>query len=440
MKILWVCNVLPPIIAEKLNMQGSNKEGWITGALLRMLENPSFEESKIELSIAFPVNDKANQSSYFVSLKDDFSVSCYSYYEDFLRPQDYCLDMESRFYEIIDLCKPEIIHVFGTEFGHTLAISRVVDKLKNRNIDNLLPKLLVGLQGIISKCGEEYNCELPNEVVNSRTIRDILKKDNISEQQAKFLERGEREIEALKLVDNVTGRTHFDYEFALNINPNVKYYHMNETLREGFYYDTWDVTSCDKHSIFVSQADYPLKGFHILLEAMPSILEAFPDAHIRVAGANIIAYESIKEKIKIGGYGSYLRKIISAYHLEGKVSFLGRLNEEQMKKEYLKCHTYVCPSSLENSPNSMGEAMLLGVPVIASRTGGIPSMINEEEEGLLFEVGNSEGLAADIVRIWMDDAYASELGAHGMNRARQTHNPDRNYERLLEIYGIILKQ
>lgn len=439
MRILWVCNILPPIIAEKLNMSGSNKEGWITGALIRMMKNPYYGNNKLELSIAFPTDNRDNQSFYSVDLEDNFSVDCYSYYEDFTRPQDYCLDMEPRFSKIVELCKPDIIHVFGTEFGHTLAVTRVVDRLK-KDESNLAPALLVGLQGIISKCGEEYNCELTSETINSRTFRDFIKKDNISEQQAKFLERGEREVEALKMVANVTGRTHFDNEFILSINPNVKYFHMNETLRESFYNGTWDICSCDKHSIFVSQADYPLKGFHILLEAMPNILEQFPDAHIVVAGANIIAFDTIKEKIKIGGYGNYLRKLISAYHLEDKVKFLGRLNEAQMKEQYLKCHTYVCPSSLENSPNSMGEAMLLGLPVVASRTGGIPSMISEEEEGLLFEVGNSEGLATDIIRIWKDDTYAMWLGAKAMSRAITTHDPDENYNRLLEIYGLILSE
>ena len=442
MRLLWVCNVLPPMIADKLNKNGSNKEGWISGALARMIKNPYCFNEKIELIVAYPVSSKEEQLTEDAKLTDSFNVSCMGFYEDTTMPQNYCDEMESRFGEILELCKPDIIHVFGTEFGHTLAVARVVKAIAIRNKalkDTYLPKLLVGLQGIISKCGEEYNCDLPKSVVNAKTFRDLIKKDNIAKQQAKFLARGEREIEALGLTDNVTGRTSFDKEVALSINPNVNYYHMNETLRETVSEGTWDISKCDLHRIFVSQADYPLKGFHILLEAMPTIIEKYPDAHIVVSGANIIAYDSLKEKIKIGGYGKYLRRLIEAYNLKDKVKFIGRIDAEEMKKQYLKCHTYVCASSLENSPNSMGEAMLLGVPVVASRTGGIPSMIDDDEEGLLFEACNSKDLAENIIKIWENDGFAMELGAKGMDRARKNHNPDVNYDRLLEIYSDICK-
>lgn len=432
MKILWVCNILPPMVAEKLNMTGSNKEGWITGALQRMIVDSESGLGDICLGLCFPVSGSDQQKKYQARLGERFTVDCYAYYEDQTQPENYCMDMEDRFGAIISDFQPDIIHVFGTEFGHTLAVAKVVSSLES-DAQNA-PKLLLGLQGLISRCGEEYTADLPWEVVNARTFRDIIKKDNIAQQQAKFLERGEMEKQAIALAKNVTGRTAFDRETSERIHPGINYYEMNETLREQFYTGTWDVTSCDKHSIFVSQADYPLKGFHILLEAMPTIMQTYPDAKIRVAGANITAFDTIKQKIKIGGYGKYLRTLIHAYHLEGHVEFLGRLDADAMKAEYLRCHTYVCPSSLENSPNSMGEAMLLGVPVVASRVGGIPSMITEDEEGRLFEMGNGEGLADDIIHIWSDDGLATELGANAMNRAHMTHDADANYMRLLEIY------
>ena len=436
MKILWVVNMLPPMVANELHMKGSNKEGWITGALMRMMDEVSMGESDMALSIAYPVNNPKLENLISASLDTYFEVDCYGYYEDQTRPEKYCLTLENRFAEIIEEDKPDIIHVFGTEYGHTLAVAKVVDSLNKAG--KKVPKLLIGLQGIIYRCGEEYTCDLPEEVVNDRTFRDILKHDNIAEQQAKFLERGEMEKEALRLATDVTGRTDFDRESVFSINPKLHYHFMNETLRTPFYEGTWDITACRRHTIFVSQADYALKGFHILLEAMPIILESYADAKIVVAGADITDVSSFKKKIKLSGYGRYLNNIIHSYHLEDKVSFTGKLNAEQMKEQFLNCHTYVCPSSIENSPNSMGEAMLLGVPVVASRVGGIPSMINEDEEGRLFEAYNSEGLAADIIAIWKDDAYATELGANAMNRARLTHDADANFLRLMAIYDELL--
>lgn len=437
MRVLWVCNLLPPLVAEKLKIEGSNKEGWITGALVRMMEESIEYRSVSELAIAYPVASSDKQSKAEVVIGNNFRVTCYGYYEDRNQPENYSMELEPRFHSIIKSYEPDVIHIFGTEYGHTLGVMKAVYECRNeaqKDSSICVPEVLIGIQGIIYRCGEEYTADLPDEIVSSRTFRDLIKRDNIAQQQAKFLERGEMEKEALKLATNVTGRTDFDRDVISKLNPDATYFYMNETLREPFYSGTWDVTTCNKHTIFVSQADYPLKGFHILLEAMPIILEYFSDAKIRVAGADITAYNTLKQKIKISGYGKYLRTLISSYHLEDKVEFLGKLDAEAMKQEYLKCHTYVCPSSIENSPNSMGEAMLLGVPVVASRAGGIPSMITEDEEGKLFDPCNSDGLADDIIHIWKDDGLASELGAAAMNRARLTHNADINYNRLVEIY------
>lgn len=449
MNILWVCNVLPQIVAEKLNMQGSNKEGWIGGTLSRLISEAKSKDVRdffITLSLAFPVDSPSKEQEHIVKLSDSFSVTCFGYYERTDEPQNYCLSLENRFKAVIDRAKPDIVHVFGTEYGHTLGMAKAIKSLKDAE-ENLVaekmknvPELLIGIQGVISKCGEEYAADLPEAAINGITFRDLIKRDNIARQQAKFLERGEMEKEALSISANVTGRTNFDKAFVKKIKPDIKYYFMNETLREPFYSGEWELEKCRRHTIFMSQGDYPLKGLHILIEAMAKITESFNDAVVYVAGADITAYSLVKEKLKIGSYGRYLRNLIKALKLEGKIIFTGRLNELQMKEMYLKCHTYVCASSLENSPNSMGEAMLLGVPVTASRVGGIPSLIDEDREGLLFEAGNAEGLADNIIRIWNDDTYAKELGNMAKKRAAITHNRDVNYNRLIEIYSDLIKE
>ncbi len=428
MKILWLLNELPPMVAGQLNREGSNKEGWISGALSRIIEDDT-----LSLSIAYPVGseDEVRNSEVTLGLS---VIKCFAYYEDRKHPERYSLLAESRFGQILKADKPDIVHIFGTEYGHTLAMVKTIDSLGES-----APHMLIGIQGVIYRCGEEYTCDLPDEVVNGYTFRDIIKNDNIANQQAKFLERGEWEKEAIRNCPNITGRTDFDKNIVEGLNVSARYFAMNETLRTPFYEGRWDITSCEKHVLFVSQADYSLKGFHIVLEAMSAIKNKFPDVRVRVAGANICATNSLKDRIKIGSYGKYLNNLIKSYGLEGKVEFLGRLDVEAMKREYLRCHTYVCASSIENSPNSMGEAMLLGVPVVASRVGGIPSLIAEEEEGLLFEACNADGLAEDIIRIWKDDNLAMKLSAKARERAVLTHDADANFRRLIEIYEEICK-
>ena len=122
------------------------------------------------------------------------------------------------------------------------------------------------------------------------------------------------------------------------------------------------------------------------------------------------------------------------------MEFLGSLTAEEMKEQYLLCHTFVCASVLENSPNSVAEAMLLGTPVVASRVGGIPSMIEDEQDGLLFENKDGRALAECIIRLWGQDELAESLSVQARSRAMTVHDAETNYRRLLEIYRMIMKQ
>ena len=84
--------------------------------------------------------------------------------------------------------------------------------------------------------------------------------------------------------------------------------------------------------------------------------------------------------------------------------------------------------------------MLLGTPVVASYTGGIPSMLDHEKEGLLFEKGNPKALAEAIIRTWESYSTVMKITENARKRAAKTHNADENYKRLLEMYLAISKQ
>lgn len=431
MRILWICNIMLPAIAEKLHKEYSVREGWLTGVLNRMIESNGNNE--VTLGICFPYTE--NDASFHETFeftnhsKNAMSVECFGFAENLATPEKYDALLEKRFAQILDQFKPDMVHIFGTEFPHALACAKAF-----HNPD----RLLVGLQGIISKCAESYTADLPDKIINRNTFRDILKKDGISMQQKKFFIRGEFEKETLSLAGNVTGRTEFDKSAVENINKKAKYYFMNETMRPVFYDDKWELAYCRKHRVFFSQADYPLKGFHYLLQALPQILVRYPDAEIVVAGNSIVKNRTIKDKIKISGYGKYLRDYMNEWELNSKIEFLGTLTAEEMKEQYMLCHTLICASSLENSPNSVAEAMLLGVPVIASKTGGIPSMIEDGKDGILFEKGNSSELADAVIKLWSTDELCEQLSLEANKKARETHNPQKNFERLMEIYRQIV--
>jgi glycosyltransferase involved in cell wall biosynthesis len=335
--------------------------------------------------------------------------------------------VENRFHVILDDFEPDIVHIFGTEFPHTLAMIRAFG-----NPD----KVLLGIQGICSVIAKEYMADIPENVQRTVTFRDRLKDDSLMQQQEKYKIRGEHEREAIMLAGNITGRTSFDKQQCAEINPSARYYHMNETMRPCFYMGKWSEKKAEPHSIFLSQGDYPLKGFHFMLQAMPKILEKYPDAHLYVAGNNIIGRGESKYPyfMRASAYGKYIKSLISKGKLKKKVTMVGMLSEQEMKEQFLKSSVFVCPSVIENSPNSLGEAMLLGVPVVASKTGGIPDMVTENKDGVLFEKGNVEALSKAILQIWDEPVIACVYGDNASTHARITHNADTNYKRLIEVY------
>ena len=389
------------------------------------------KETEIELAISYPVAEPGEEGKHSITLENDKKIMCYGFLEDTVNPQNYGGELlEKRLQEIIGDYRPQVLHIFGTEYGHALAAAKAMKDTKHT---------LVGLQGVISECAKEYMADLPKEVQEKVSFRDWLKKDSMKQQQEKFFIRGQREQEVLKLCGNVTGRTEFDKQAAKKMNPAAKYYVMNETMRQEFYEGTWNKKNCNQHSIFFSQADYPLKGFHYLLQALSLVKEKYPDVSVRVAGNSLVSYKTLKDKIKISAYGAYLRKLIKELHMEDRIQFLGKLSAEEMKQEFLHCNTFVCASSLENSPNSVGEAMLLGTPVVASKTGGIPSMLEHKKEGILFEKGNVKALTEAIMYTWEQENQVAEMCQNAGVRARKNHDADANYKMLLEIYNDIAK-
>lgn len=448
MKILWICNIMLPMVARHLGLEASNKEGWISGLcnviLLRQKDN------RIDLHVAFPVGRELDGYSELITTPSG-SFHCYGFYEDIAHAETYDPSLEIKLKRIIDTVKPDVVHCFGTEFPHTLAACRVVEDKS---------KILVGIQGLCYACANAYFANLPEKEIETVTFRDVVKRDSLVSQQQKFEQRGKNEIEALKLAANITGRTDLDRYYTGKWNPEARYFSMNETLRPNFYTGIWKEERCLPHSIFISQGDYPLKGLHYMLLALPDILKKYPDVTLWVAGNSLVSYDTWKDRIKISAYGKYLRRLIKEANLQEKVHFLGRLNAQEMKEQYMRSNVFVCCSSIENSPNSLGEAMLLGMPCVSADVGGVPSIFRGGEDGISYkgfrtsknEFNNdcdskmtdememekiSKSLANAVIEIWDNPEKRKQFCTNARNHALKTHDREQNYRKMVEIYAEI---
>ena len=415
MRLLWLCNLLPGAILQAVT--GRDGSGlWMDQVLSGLRRDEKIEIRVLCRGDAPAAGTAARNLSYYV----------------FPEPKVYRYkqDLEQQFMDQLRAYQPEVIHIWGTEYGHTLAMLRVCKSL------GLLDRTVVSIQGLCSVYARHYAEGLPSKVYWGATPRDLLRLDNIPAQQRKYVQRGQMETEALALTHHVIGRTPWDKACTEALAGKAQYHFCNETLRENFYTGSWDFASCRKHRIFASSLETPIKGFHYLLEALTQVLRRYPDATLAVPGRSFFPPDP-KAALLQQTYHRYLSRYARAHGLEGKIEFLGFLGPENMKKEYLQSHVFALPSTVENSPNSLGEAMLLGVPCVAADVGGVSTMLRGSEEGFLYPSTEPLLLANAICRVFEMEENAAALGRAAQAHARVTHAPETNLRILLSIYGAL---
>ncbi len=414
MKLLWLCNNAPGVVRSHISGRQMSGVNWVDhvlsglrsrGYVVRVLYRGTGEPGTIDETCSYAAISETPAHIYVPEL-------------------------EEKFREEIRSFQPDVIHSWGVEYHHALAMVNAAEA------EGKLHHMVASIQGLCRFLAEHYTDGLPEKVCRSTTFRDFLRKDNILQQQEKFVLRGQLETKALETLHHVIGRTDWDYGCALSINPNITYHFCNETLRENFYEGHWDYRSCKKHSIFASSCSYPIKGFHYLLEAFSRVVKVYPDATLSVTGRSFLAAD-FKGKLRQGSYERYLENLAKKYRLEEKITFLGDLSAADMKQAFLDANVFALTSTMENSPNSLGEAMLLGVPSVAADVGGVRNLMTQETEGFIYKSGDVTALAENILRLFALEEKASVLGEAARSHAQITHDPEANLRELVNIYDKI---
>lgn len=373
MKVLWITNIKLPPLSEHLGLKPTPFGGWMISAL-----NQLKSQEGIEIAVATFDN--------CVELYDEVieGVRYFLVPINGKNPLRYNLHLEKEWKEVNNRFEPDVVHIHGTEAPHGLAWVRA----------NGAGNVCNSMQGLISVISRYYKTDSLLDYL-PLTFRDFVKLDWISRQRRNLRKRGEIEKELLHSVKHIIGRTEWDKSHVLAINPLATYHYGGETLRDEFYKHKWEFEKCIPHSIFISQGNNPIKGLHILLQALPLVLREFPDTHLFVGGVNIIKIPWYRKT----SYAVILNRIIRKNNLQGKITFLGVLDEKRMCEWYLKCNLFVLPSAIENSPNSLGEAQLLGMPFLASYVGGVPEIVNNNLAAL-YRYEEVEMLANKIIKIF----------------------------------------
>lgn len=401
-----------PEIQGSLDIRSYN-EGWLVG-----MSNQLRKRKDIIFHYAFPQCIRKRTITRTID-----GITFWGFYN--CHKKQYCIEKENIevIDSIIEKINPDVVHIFGTELPHASECMCCISGKR---------KTIVSIQGLTSEIAKVYVEGIPLKdrivgVFSQNKYRCILR------EQYEFYRRGINEKKVLLSTENIIGRTEWDRKCVEKINPKCKYYHCNETLRDAFYDGAWDINKIRKYSIFVSQANYSIKGLHLLIYALPLIKNRYPDVVVYVGGH--------KEFLdKNTPYGCYIKKILARCHVEENVVFLGYSTDEAVKQRLLNAHVMVMPSLVENSPNSIGEAMLLGTPVVASNVGGIPSILRDGIDGYLYPCTNKQELAKKICKIFKNDALALKFSRNGRKFAGTVYDRKYNMEQLLDIYTQVLDE
>jgi glycosyltransferase involved in cell wall biosynthesis len=321
--------------------------------------------------------------------------------------------------EIVRERAPDLVHIHGTErFYGLLAARRLVST-----------PCIISLQGLIGSCVPPFFGALsPGEIWRSQRLIEFATGRGLLWRYRDCLGAARREHEILSGAKSFMGRTQWDRAHVRSANPTAKYYHVGEVLRESFREHCWDASRCDRHTVIFTNAGEPRRGTELLLKAMLIVRREFRNAKLLLGG-------SIGST---GGYDRFLRWRIAESGFSDATEFLGYLDGDSMARELSRAHVFAMSSYVENSPNSLCEAMQVGMPCVASYAGGIPSLLEQGRTGLLFPTGDAPLLADAIMRIFRDDDLAIRLGRAARAEASEQHTPQRVVTQLLDAYTYVI--
>jgi len=117
------------------------------------------------------------------------------------------------------------------------------------------------------------------------------------------------------------------------------------------------------------------------------------------------------------------------------VRFTGLLNSRELSDFFTHARILVVPSrSYEMCPTVILEAMAMGLPIVASRIGGLPEIVQDGVSGLLFEPGNAEDLARQVRVLWDNPELCRKLGLAGREWVVRECRDDIHFQRLMSVY------
>lgn len=414
MRVLWFTNTP----CNYQNYIGYGGGGWLTA-----LQDELCKRKDIALGVSFCMDGQAckvEQAETVYYPVQYYRKSIQEKLLDIIHIKDYRRDecawayYINNFKKVIEDFKPDVIEVFGSE----LYIGLATIAAKQLSIPCCLH-----VQGILSL--SIYIFLTPGMSKWSYYLSNGLKNIYTNMQYIAYWKRScYREKNILKAVPHVIGRTEWDKKAMEMLAPQAKYHYGGEILRACFYnHSERKLPSRAVISTTISNATY--KGYDLLLKI-----------------ANILKNELYLE-FEWNVYGNVnpqtAELITNIKHKDVNVNLYGVVLAEQLREHILGSTLYCHTSYIENSPNSVAEAQMLGIPVVAANVGGISSMVSPEENGFLFPATDPY-MAAYYIKYLIENKDVNiELGKRANENSKARHDKQKIVTQLLETYNTIIK-
>ena len=391
MKVLWITNIAFAHHQQMLGLQ----EIVTGGSWLYAAYDGAKRSSDVQLHIATSSNVKQllkseSEGNFFYILPGGGTRG---YDIDSADNLDYWKNLRSE-------VEPDLVIVWGTECRFSYVAMKAMEGLR----------IAIYMQGVIRSIYGHYFEGVPDKY-RLCTIRDVMDKLDSNSQLNSYKTQVALEKEMLKMATAVIVENDWCEDLCKNINQRLKVYRNLLPIREVFYTKTWDINKMERHSIFTNAGGYPIKGHHILFQALSIVKKQIPNFKCYIPGTPLSVFDSVKRR---NGYIKWLLNIIKDNHLESNIVFTGNLTSEKMVDRIACCNVYVMPSIMENHSSSLIEAMISGAPCVSSLVGGTASIVNPKVNAILYNSLDYESLAGSIIRIFEDDDLATKLSSNAL--------------------------
>ena len=409
MRVLWFTNT-------PCNYPSGNNGGYNGGGWLSSLESELVKRDNVDLGICFcqnnqPFKVEQNGVTYYPVPRHRKKLSDKIIdiirYKDVRRDEVLWDHYKDVFKSAIDDFKPDVIQIFGSELYMGLATF-------------VAPcPVVLHIQGILSLTIYIW---FPSGVSKqSYLLQDWNPKHIYDRFQLYVYWRRScyREQEVLRHTKHVIGRTQWDELATKILNPERVYHYGGEILRKEFYEEHERVIP-DKLTIATTTSSAIYKGFDYVLQTA-NILK-----NVMHLDFEWLVYGNVNP--------TFQQKFTGLRYRDLNIHLMGVASAATLCEAISGATVYFQPSYIENSPNSVCEAQMLGVPVVATNVGGTASLIIEGQTGFLVPTNDPYTAAYRIAQLYDNNELNQRMGGAARNAAIIRHDRQKIVSDLVETY------